>query len=93
MGYDGGKAAIKALATPKVKAALDADDLEAARVALRDAMESVGAFDSLQGAAGNTLKFSAASHQGLHGDNIFVWAQVKDGKLVKADLKSFTPKK
>ena len=92
MGYDGGKAAIQALGDPKVQAALKSDNLAAARVALRDALESIGTFPSLQGASGNTLKFSAQSHQGLHGDNIFVWAQVQDGKLKKADLKSFIPK-
>ncbi|WP_210483581.1 ABC transporter substrate-binding protein [Microvirga antarctica] len=92
MGYDGAKAAIQALQDSKVQAALKSDDLPAARVALRDALESIGTFSSLQGAAGNTLKFSSQSHQGLHGNNIFVWAQVQDGKLKKADPKSFAPK-
>lgn len=92
MGYDGAKAAITALADEKVQAALDADDLAGARVALRDALESIGTFDSIQGAAGNTLQFSADSHQGLHGDNIFVWAQVQDGQLQKADLDAFAGK-
>ena len=93
MGYDGAKAAIKALGDEKVQAALDDDDLEGARVALRDALEVIGTFDSIQGAAGNTLKFTADNHQGLHGDNIFVWAQVQDGKLQKADVATFGAKK
>ena len=93
MGYDGAKAAIKALGDEKVQAALDDDDLEGARVALRDALEAIGTFDSIQGAAGNTLKFTADNHQGLHGDNIFVWAQVQDGKLQKADVATFGAKK
>ena len=93
MGYDGAKAAIKALGDEKVQAALDDDDLEGARVALRDALESIGTFDSIQGAQGNTLKFTADNHQGLHGDNIFVWAQVQDGKLQKADVATFGAKK
>ena len=93
MGYDGAKAAIKALGDEKVQAALDDDDLEGARVALRDALEAIGTFDSIQGAAGNTLKFTADNHQGLHGDNIFVWAQVQDGKLQKADCATFGAKK
>ena len=93
MGYDGAKAAIKALGDEKVQAALDDDDLEGARVALRDALEAIGTFDSIQGAAGNTLKFTAENHQGLHGDNIFVWAQVQDGKLQKADVATFGAKK
>jgi len=93
MGYDGAKAAIKAMADATVKAALDGDDLAAARIALRDAMETIGTFDSIQGAAGNTLVFTADNHQGLHGDNIFVWAGVEGGKLVKADLEAFAAKK
>ena len=93
MGYDGAKAAIKALGDEKVQAALDDDDLEGARVALRDALEAIGTFDSIQGATGNTLKFTADNHQGLHGDNIFVWAQVQDGKLQKADVATFGAKK
>jgi branched-chain amino acid transport system substrate-binding protein len=93
MGYDGAKAAIEALGDEKVQSALNAGDLAGARVALRNAMESIGTFASLQGAAGNDLTFSANSHQGLHGDDIFVWAQVKDGKLQKADLRSFAAKK
>ena len=93
MGYDGAKAAIKALGDEKVQAALDDDDVEGARVALRDALEAIGTFDSIQGAAGNTLKFTADNHQGLHGDNIFVWAQVQDGKLQKADVATFGAKK
>ena len=93
MGYDGAKPAIKALGDEKVQAALDDDDVEGARVALRDALEAIGTFDSIQGAAGNTLKFTADNHQGLHGDNIFVWAQVQDGKLQKADVATFGAKK
>jgi branched-chain amino acid transport system substrate-binding protein len=93
MGYDGAKAAIKALADDKVQSALDGGDIAAARVALRDAVEKIGTFDSIQGAAGNQMVFDAKSHQGLRGDNIFVWSQVKDGKLVKADLKAFAGKK
>ena len=93
MGYDGAKAAIKAMTDRKVKAALDANNLPAARIALRDAMETVGTFDSLQGTPGNKLKFSAASHQGLQGDSLFVWSEVRGGKLVKADLKAFAVKK
>ena len=93
MGYDCAKAAIKALGDEKVQAALDDEDLEGARVALRDALEAIGTFDSIQGAAGNTLKFTADNHQGLHGDNIFVWAQVQDGKLQKADVATFGAKK
>lgn len=92
MGYDGARAAIKALGEEKVQAAIRADDLEAARVALRDALESIGTFDSIQGAQGNTLKFTAENHQGLHGDNIFVWAEVRDGKLQKADIGAFAKK-
>jgi len=93
MGYDGAKAAIKALGDAKVQAALAKDDLDGARIALRDAMETIGAFESFQGGSGNVLKFSAASHQGLQGDNIFVWAQVEDGKLKIADVKAFAARK
>ena len=74
-------------------AALDANNVPAARIALRDAMETVGTFDSLQGTPGNKLKFSAGSHQGLQGDSLFVWSEVRGGKLVKADLKAFAVKK
>jgi ABC-type branched-subunit amino acid transport system substrate-binding protein len=93
MGYDGAKAAIKALGDGKVQAALKADDLPAARVALRDALETIGTFESIQGAPGNTLKFTANNHQGLHGNDIFVWAQVENGKLQKADVAAFGKKK
>lgn len=93
MGYDGAKAAIKAMSDRRVLAALDARNLPAARVAMRDAMESIGTFDSLQGTQGNALKFSAGNHQGLQGDNLFVWAEVQGGKLGKADLKAFAAKK
>ena len=93
MGYDGAKAAIKALADRKVVAALDANNLAAARVALRDAVETGGSVGSLQGSAGNTLKFSPGNHQALQGDKLFVWAQVQGGKLIKADLKAFAAKK
>jgi hypothetical protein len=77
----------------KVKAAIDANNLPAARIALRDAMETVGTFDSLQGTTGNKLRFSPGNHQGLQGDSLFVWAEVRGGKLVKADLKAFATKK
>ncbi len=50
-------------------------------------------FKSLQGVAGNTLKFTAGDHQGLHGDDIFVWAEVHGGKLEKADLSAFREKR
>jgi branched-chain amino acid transport system substrate-binding protein len=93
MGYDGAKAAIKALADDKVQASIDGNNIAAARVALRDAVENIGAFDSIQGAAGNKLVFDAKSNQGLRGDNIFVWGQVRDGKLVKADLKALAAQK
>lgn len=92
MGYDGAKAAIQALADADVQAALDADDLGSARIALREAIESIGSFASIQGASGNTLEFTADDHQGLHGDNIFVWAQVQNGELQKADLEAFAKK-
>lgn len=92
IGYDGAKAAMRALADEKVQASIDADNIADARVALRDAMERIGTFDSIQGAAGNKLVFDTSSHQGLRGDNIFVWGQVRGGKLVKADLKAFIAK-
>jgi branched-chain amino acid transport system substrate-binding protein len=93
MGYDGAKAALTALDDKKVQAALDSSDLATARIAVRDALESIGVFKSLQGVAGNTLKFSAGDHQGLHGDDIFVWAEVHGGKLEKADLSAFREKR
>lgn len=93
MGYDGAKAAIKAMADDKVQAAVTSNNLAVARVALRGALESAGPFDSIQGAAGNKVVFDVKSHQGLRGDNVFVWAQVQDGKLIKADLRAFAKKK
>ena len=36
---------------------------------LRRAIEAIGTFESIQGASGNTLKFTAENHQGLRGDN------------------------
>lgn len=89
MGYDGANAAITALGEASVQAAIEAGDLHAARQALLAAMETIGSFESIQGAPGNRLQFGPGQRQGLQGDSIFVWAEVQDGGLITADLEAF----
>ncbi|TRX74168.1 ABC transporter substrate-binding protein [Pseudomonas mangiferae] len=93
LGYDAAKLVFKALAEPKVLAALDDGELAAARVALRDAIVANGHYAGLQGRTGATYQFSESQRHGPPDDNWFVFVQVTgNGKqLVDADLAAFTP--
>lgn len=94
LGYDAGNIVIQAAADPTVQTALAGDDLGAARVALRDAVEHIGTFGGLQGRGGSTgYVFGPAKHHGSPDANWFTFMQVKDNgaTLVKADLSQIRP--
>lgn len=93
LGYDAAKMVLQALAEPDVQKALAADDLAAARVAIRDELISNGNYQGLQGHAGATYQFGPQRHHGPPDQNWFVFVEVADkGKhLVAADLATFKP--
>lgn len=93
MGYDAAKIAFEAIDTPEVNAALEADDVAAARTAIRDAVERIGEFDGLNGLAGVRYSFGPGEHHGPPDASWFVWLEVADsGKsLIKADMDKFKP--
>lgn len=93
LGYDAGNIVIKALAEPAVQSALAADDLAAARVALRDAVEQIGTFTGLQGHQGTHYTFGPGKHHGSPDADWFTFVQVTDNgaTLVKPDLSKFVP--
>lgn len=94
VAYDATKVALALAAQPQVLAALDANNLAEARTAFRDAVERIGEFKGLQGHPGAVYRFSAASHQGVNGNNWYVYTQVGDKgtKLFQANLNAFKPK-
>jgi len=95
IGYDAANIAFKAIDTPEVTAALEADDVAAARKAIRDGIEKIGKFDGLNGVEGARYSFGPEDHHGPADENWFVWLEVADsGKsLIKADMEKFKPSK
>lgn len=88
VGYDGGKIAMRAFEDPKVQEAIQAGDLAAARLAIRDSIVASGGYEGLQGVAGNTYVFGPGDHHGPQDSGFFVFAEVaEDGKqLVAPDM-------
>lgn len=93
LGYDAGNIVIEALADAEVQAALASNDLPAARIALRDAVEQIGTFKGLQGHEGANYTFAAGKHHGPPDESWFTFVQVTDdgATLIKPDLSQLAP--
>lgn len=93
LGYDAAKIVFQAIAQPSVTSALDDGDLQAARVAVRDAIITNGHYAGLQGRAGATYQFADDRRHGPPDSDWFVFVQVADGgkRLIEADRASFKP--
>ncbi|HYS63335.1 MAG TPA: ABC transporter substrate-binding protein [Paraburkholderia sp.] len=94
VAYDAAQAAFRALAQPDVLKAVDSGNVEQARVALRDAVEKIGSFDGIEGAAGTHYQFSATQHQGPPDEHWFTFIEVAGNgtRFVAANLDAFRPK-
>jgi hypothetical protein len=68
IGWDVALVLMEGLKAPAVKQALDAGDIQAAREALRDAIESISALEGLEGNPGSYFSYSPTKHHGLTGD-------------------------
>jgi branched-chain amino acid transport system substrate-binding protein len=92
MAYDAAKVALQVAATDEVQAALEKGDLEGARDAVRVNMERIGRFEGLQGKPGTAYQFGPNQHQGPPNRDWFVWMEVRNMGLVKADISKVGPK-
>ncbi|MCZ7660351.1 MAG: ABC transporter substrate-binding protein [Xanthobacteraceae bacterium] len=93
MAYDAAKVAIEVAGAPEVQAALAKKDIEGARNAVRLATERIGRFVGVQGGKGAAYQFSATRHQGPPDQNWFVWMEVRNMELFKADTSKVGPKR
>ncbi|MEJ0015878.1 MAG: ABC transporter substrate-binding protein [Acetobacteraceae bacterium] len=89
--YDAARIVMEVAAQPEVQAALAKDDVPAARVAARNAVERIGKFVGLQGHTGASYQFSATRHQGPPDSNWFTWLELRNGGFVDADLAKVKP--
>ncbi|WP_434106438.1 ABC transporter substrate-binding protein [Paraburkholderia caffeinilytica] len=94
VAYDAARAAFRALAQPDVLKAVDSGNVEQARAALRNAVEQIGSFDGIEGAAGTHYLFSPTRHQGPPDEHWFTFIEVAENgtRFVDADLAAFRPK-
>jgi branched-chain amino acid transport system substrate-binding protein len=93
MAHDAAKMAIEIISQPEVQSALSKGNIDASRKAIRDGAERIGTFSGLQGNAGASYHFGPNQHQGPPDRDWFVWLEVKDGGLMKADLSKFHPQR
>jgi len=93
MAYDAAKVALEVVAAPEVQAALEKKDIAGARNAVRLATERIGKFSGIQGRPGTFYQFSADRHQGPPDKDWFVWMEVKNMDLIKADTSKVGPKR
>ncbi|WP_345817350.1 ABC transporter substrate-binding protein (plasmid) [Paraburkholderia sp. PREW-6R] len=94
VAYDAAHAAFRALAQPEVLKAVDSGNVEQARLALRDAVEKIGSFDGIEGAAGTHYQFSTTRHQGPPDARWFTFIEVAGNgtRFESANLDAFRPR-
>jgi ABC-type branched-subunit amino acid transport system substrate-binding protein len=93
MAYDAAKVALEVAASDEVQAALAKDDIAGARDAVRANMERIGSFQGLQGKPNARYQFGPNQHQGPPNKDWFVWMEVRNMGLIKADTSKVAPKR
>jgi ABC-type branched-subunit amino acid transport system substrate-binding protein len=93
MAYDAAKVALEVAATDEVQAALAKNDIAGARDAVRTNMERIGRFQGLQGRPNAYYQFGPNQHQGPPNKDWFVWMEVRNMGLIKADTSKIGPKR
>lgn len=93
MAYDAAMVAIEVAGQPEVLAAIDKNDIPGARAAFKEAVERIGKFKGLQGKASASYQFGPQQHQGPPDKDWFVWMEIKDTKIINADLSRVIPRR